>query len=177
LSVAVAGTRVTSIVVNEFSSFSEGARMSWASVQECADITGITVTTTELLQAQGAIEVHANRVQSTAFDATCTARDLAWLKRAVAWQAAWLTEQVDFATRSAYSQLSQDSTQHVTRAASEVVLAPLAARALKNVSWKGSRSIVIRPAYRRRGEARPGGTNLLDYTQDSSDDQHSWDSL
>lgn len=152
--------------------------MGWATTQDVTDIAGVTVTTAQLAQAQGTVEIHANRISGTAFDATVSVRDLAWLKRSVCWQAAWLTEQVDFATRSSYDQLSQDSTQHTTRAPSDIVLAPLAARALKNVTWKGSRTVNVRPTYRRRGEALPGSSStLLDYTLDSSDDMHGWDSL
>lgn len=149
--------------------------MSWATVQEVLDITGVTVTTAQLAQAQGTVEVYANRVQSTAFDATVSVRDRAWLKRAVAWQAAWLTEQVDFTTRSSYDQLSQDATQHVVSGDRKLMLAPLAARTLRNLSWKGNRTVTVEPAWRRRGETI--GNLLLDYTSEANDDRHNWDRL
>lgn len=151
--------------------------MSWATVQECADITGVTVTAAQLALAQATVETYANRIQSTTFDASCSARDLGWLKRSVAWQAAWLTEQVDFTTRSSYDELAQDNTQHVVGADSQLMLAPMAARTLKNLSWKGSRTVRIVPTSVRRGESRSVVDPLMDYTQEANDDAHAWNRL
>jgi hypothetical protein len=144
---------------------------TWADVADVADTTGVTVDAADILQAQSAVEIYANRT----YDATdgLTARDLAWLKRAVSWQAAWQSQQYGFAARQSASSISADG-QSVERATpSDVVLAPLAARALKNLSWKtGTRRL-------RRVEEPRGGALISDeqWLREASDDDGPWEAL
>lgn len=112
---------------------------AWADIADVADTTGVTVDLADLAQAQSAVEIYANRT----YDATggFTARDLGWLKRAVCWQAAWQSQQYGYAARQSASSVSTDGQSVQRDAGSDVTLAPLAARALRNLSWKGARTV------------------------------------
>lgn len=123
--------------------------MAWATIVEVADTTGVTVDAADLAQAQDVIEVYANR--TPAADSGLTTRDLVWLKKAVCWQTAWQSQQYGYAARQAGKTVSQDGSSVTRTADSDLVLAPLAARALKNLSWKGSRTKVLRPVGVPRG--------------------------
>jgi hypothetical protein len=138
---------------------------AWATTTEVADMTGVTVDATDLAQAQAVIEIYANRT----YDATdgFTARDLAWLTRAVCWQAAWQSQQYGYASRQSASQVSQDGLSVQRDAGSDVTLAPLAARALKNLSWKGARTLRTPRVELPRGLS-VAGANFLDEAFDES---------
>lgn len=144
---------------------------TWATAQEVEDTTGVTVTNAQLLQAQALIELHANRTADMPTGSIRT-RDLHWLKQAVCWQAAWASGQADLTTRSAHTQFTQDGLQVVQPNQASVVLAPLAQRALKNLSWKGSRT--VRTGMSARPLAHP---DLIDYTTDASDQAHGWEPM
>jgi len=121
--------------------------MTWATEAEVLSVTGVVVTTTQLAQANSVVTIFANRTE----DATLSARDLYWLKQATCWQAAWQKDQAGYTTRHAVSEVTQDGMQLVysggdTPNLASITLAPLAQRALKNTSWKGSRSVRIIPA-------------------------------
>jgi hypothetical protein len=109
----------------------------WASVSDVTEITGATVDAETLAQAQGVIELLVGRTA----DATwIPARDLRWLRRAVAYQAAWMPSQPDLFTRTEVASSSQDGASQVYRPDSHL-LAPLARRALKKLTWRGNRSV------------------------------------
>jgi hypothetical protein len=120
--------------------------MAWATEAEVLSVTGVTVTAAQLAQANSVITIFANRTE----DAELNSRDLYWLKQATCWQAAWQKDQAGFTTRHAITEVTQDGMQLVYTNAdapdlAAVSLAPLAQRALKNTSWKGSRTLRIRP--------------------------------
>lgn len=144
--------------------------MTWATTTEVKDVTGVTVAAADLAQAQGVIEIYANRTT----DATdgLTARDLGWLNRAVCWQAAWQSQQYGYAARESASSVSQDGQSVQRSAGSDLVLAPLAARALKNLSWKCSRTV------RQPGVEVPLGYGaVVDFASEASDESHGWEPL
>lgn len=142
---------------------------AWATISQVANITGISVSNGTLLDANEIIEIFAGRTTATPLT-SFKARDLEWLKKAVAWQAAWLPEQPGYKARHWIKEIIQDGTNIVYVGSSEpanpamVALAPLAARALKNVSWLSGRSIRLRPP-----DAPPGG---LSYEEYKSNDEH-----
>lgn len=144
--------------------------MAWATTDDVSTITGITVTSAQLAQAHGVVELHAGRTQDQPTD-TMRARDLGWLKRAVCWQAVWQKEQAGYTTRVSATRIAQDGVD-VTLGPAGGELAPLAARALRNLSWKGTRS--IRVAHPGRALAHP---DLIDYASDYSDGTHRWTPL
>jgi CTP:molybdopterin cytidylyltransferase MocA len=120
--------------------------MAWATEAEVLSITGVTVTAAQLAQANSVITIFANRTE----EATLSVRDLYWLKQATCWQAAWQKDQAGYTTRHAVTEVTQDGMQLVytnadTPDLASVTLAPLAQRALKNTSWKGSRTVRVTP--------------------------------
>ncbi|MCX5522203.1 hypothetical protein OG342_04880 [Streptomyces bobili] len=137
---------------------------AWATAQDVIDATGVTVTDQQLVQAQADIEIFTNRI----YDDTSRirTRDLYWLGRAVARQAAWLAGQFGLETRLDATQIQQDQVS-TTVQGDGLVLAPMAARALRRVSWMRSRTVHIRSAIEGAG---PTGNAL----SDAADDHMFW---
>lgn len=111
----------------------------WASDADVTEITGATVTPAQLAQAQTAIETVTGRTAEAT--ARIGPRDLRWLKRAVAYQAVWMADQPDLFTRSTTTGPTIQDGAHVNLTADGQILAPLARRALKRLSWRGNRSV------------------------------------
>lgn len=114
--------------------------MPWATPAEVVEITGITVDDEQLGRAQTTIELFVGRIESELSTANMSAMSLAWLKRAVAYQAAWMADQPDLFTHKAVNRVSQDGAS-VDLKPDAQMLAPFAKRALKKLGWKGTRSI------------------------------------
>lgn len=114
---------------------------AWASAQDVINTTGVSVTEQQLAQAQSDIEIFSGRIYPDS-DRLRT-RDLYWLGRAVARQAAWLAGQYGLETRLDATQIQQDGVT-TTLQGDGLVLAPMAARALRKVSWMRSRTIHVR---------------------------------
>lgn len=113
--------------------------MTWCTVAEVATVTGKTVTETDRNIAAFAIELKTGLIESVARP-DLTRRDAYWLRQAVAFQAAWLSETPDYLERNEVESASQDG-QSVTLKPDALVLAPLAKLAIKRLSWRGTRSI------------------------------------
>lgn len=110
----------------------------WASVTDVAEITGVTVTDPQLLLAQNVVELRVGRTS----DATgIGARDLRWLRRAVAYQAVWAAEQPDLLTRSETEGAVIQDGVHINQSAQAQQMAPLALVALRRLSWRGNRTV------------------------------------
>jgi hypothetical protein len=137
---------------------------AWVSPQTVIDVTGVSVTEQQLALAQADIEVFARRIYDDT--ARLRDRDLYWLGRAVAYQAAWAVGQYDLNTRMDSNGGSQDgvSTQLADDA---VVLAPRAERALRNCSWRRSRTLHVRSAIE-------GGAAAANALLDAADDSQTW---
>lgn len=132
---------------------------TWATVADVLAITGQTVTSAQVLAAQSVCELHVNR--TPAASGAMTTRDLYWLKQMVAWQAPWQASQPGYVrTLHAAKRITQDGLQLEHESRAEILLCPLAIRAMRNLSWLKTRS--TRPASRR-------------YSGDFlSDDNHGW---
>ena len=138
---------------------------AWATAQQVINTTGVSVTDAQLLQAQDDIEIFTNRIYADT--ARIRTRDLYWLGRAVARQAAWIAGQFGLETRLDATQIQQDQVS-TTLTGDGLVLAPMAVRALRKVSWMRSRTVHIRSAVEGSG---PLVGNAL---ADSSDDSMVW---
>lgn len=154
---------------------------AWVQTSDAIDITGDSrINDAKVIQAQGVVELHCNRVFADAD--RLTPRDLSWLQKAVAWEASWLVDQYGFTSRMATTGVSQDgvSAQYVSPAS--LTLAPLTQRALKNCSWMGTRSSRIqkrRPdqeAFDLMQNMQFGEAAMwpADFTDEASDDSHPW---
>lgn len=129
-----------------------GVASGWATTSNVRSITGETVTEDELADAQNVIELYAGRTFAGSKDNdSIRPKDKVWLQKAVAYQAVWQRLQPGYKARHAIKEVNQDGAQVVYAGSSEgnnsalIMLAPLAARSLKNLSWMRSRTIKLKP--------------------------------
>lgn len=113
---------------------------TWATVVDVTTITQKTPTQEQVDGAEAIVAIHCNRVPG---DFTPSTRDAFYLKQAVVWQAAWLMAKPGVEARENVSQVTQDSMEVVNDGHSAPVLAPLAKRSLKNLSWMSGRSVTM----------------------------------
>jgi len=135
--------------------------MSWATIQQVTNLTGKTVNATQLAQASATIELHTGAIEAVE-RVYLSVRDAYWLRLAVCYQAAWQTPTPDFFERMDVTSASQDG-QSASYTADSLTLAPLARRAIRRLSWKGTRTLM--PA----GSMRPEAYNPL-----VSDENQAW---
>ncbi len=145
--------------------------MTWTTVADVQTVLNVTVTATDVAVANEIITTYANR--TPAASSGMTARDLGWMASAARWQAVWLGEQVDVLTRQIAARHRQDGVE-VDHAGSSFIpkeypttLAPLAARALRNLSWKGSRTL-------RVPHVATPVNSAYNFTQEESDVVSNW---
>lgn len=139
---------------------------AWATVSDVLAATGVTVTTATLALAQSVVELYANRTYA-ASDGVTT-RDLHWLRMAVCYQAAWQPSQPGYMTATrGVKTYAQDGMSVSHASVAEITLAPLALRALRNLTWWGTRSIAGK-------SGRPPATDFLN---EASDVFHGWTPL
>ncbi len=139
---------------------------TWCSLADVTAITGTTVTSAQLAAGSAVITIYTNRNPSAS--ANLTTRDLYWLQQACAWQARWQAQQPGYDQKSSVDNVNQDNTQVAYGKEWQISLAPLAARALKNLSWKGSRTVSVHSSLVPRG---------LDFTNEDSDWASYWRAL
>lgn len=115
---------------------------SWASVADTLSITGKTVTGTDVAAAQAILESVIHRVWR---DTDATRRDYTWLRRAVAWEAAYVNEHPEVLTMMGIQSWSQDGMSFSVPpggvTGGKVYLAPLAIDALNNL-FRGANSTI-----------------------------------
>jgi hypothetical protein len=140
--------------------------MSWATPAEVMTITRRQVAQDVVDSAQAIIELHVDRTEDDTPE--ISARDLRWLKQAVAWQAAWLPDQPGFTSRSVVTNVSQESQSTTFAHEQAVVLAPLAIVAIRKLSWRKSRTLLAQPLSRedRRRLLKPGELLPEDWDRD-----------
>lgn len=144
--------------------------MTWASISDVQSATGKTVTSDQLAQADAVVTIYCNRTPDAS--ASIGARDLYWLKQAVCWQAAWQIQKPGYDQRDNAQSVMQDGLQVERETEHSVTLAPLAARSLKNLSWKASRTV------RTPNVRVPLGLGLApDFLLESSDSRSEWQPL
>jgi hypothetical protein len=140
---------------------------TWATVTDVADITGETVDDNTLQLANEIVEGHVRRIYELDAGRVST-RDAIWLKRAVAWQAAWLPGQDDIVTRLNIKEIAEGGRATVLDPTA-LELAPLAKRNLDNCSWRRSRSGRVRSPF----VDGPSGLSP-DPTAETNDFYHTW---
>jgi hypothetical protein len=152
--------------------------MTWATLAEVGTITGFTgsasATGPQLASANATVTIYANVTEAAS--AALGKRDLEWLRQATAWQTIWQRDQAGFEVKSVASSVAADGVradyagmQLGTGGEWKHVLAPLAARALKNLSWKASRTL------RTPRESVPtGAESVLGFLNDAGDPYLNW---
>ena len=118
--------------------------MAWATVAETLTYTGITVTEAEVQQAQFIVELFCDTTEEASDAGLISSKNLRFLKMAVAYQAAWITEHPDLFTHVDVSTMLQDGLQFTRGHENATLLAPLARRAINRLSWKRNRSIKVK---------------------------------
>lgn len=117
---------------------------AWADAVTTAEVTGVECADQQLLQAQAMVEVFVGR----SFDQTARLRprDVYWLGRAVAFQAAWAAGQPGLLVNLDLTASTQDGVSASLKE-NALVLAPMAARAINRLSWRRSRTIHVRSPF------------------------------
>lgn len=150
----------------------------WATTADVTELLGETVTDANMAKANTDLAPFLNR--GPAASAGMGPRDLYWAKLAACYQAVWRTGQVDVDTRQSVKSFSQDGLS-VDYGDSEwkVVLAPMAARSLRNLSWKGTRTDrtpnVSYPT--GLGDAAVRGRAIVGFLDESFDEHSDWSPL
>lgn len=112
------------------------------SVTEAQEIVNRSMSAGDIRAAQFIIEFAVNRdFEADAF----SSRNQRWLKRAIAYQAAWMEEHPEVFTSMDVASLSQvDFSVGFRNNPNSQFLAPLARACMKRLSWMGSRSVSIK---------------------------------
>jgi hypothetical protein len=144
--------------------------MAWAAVEDVFAVTGREASPENVLAAQGIVELFAGTIiddiTDTGIVSTTNAR---YLTRAVCYQAVWMDDHPDVFSAMDVKGISQDgvSAQYIHENAH--LVAPLAWRCIKRLSWKRA---PLRVGRSRRAIIDQGN-------RDSAvrDDQFSWSPL
>ena len=116
--------------------------MTWATISDTTALTGVTVDESTLAQAQRVVELFAGITEDNT--TTLSGGNARMLRAAVAYQAAWMKAQIDVLSRVDVASLTQDGASVTPAGRDDLVLAPLAKRALARLSWHGRRSTSLR---------------------------------
>lgn len=110
--------------------------MSWVTPEKALVYTGKALTTEQLDAASSIITIYAGVTEDQP-EESISARDRTWLAMATAYQAAW-TKPGLLEYRESHTSTSADGVQVSRESDSQIMLAPLASRALRNLSWIGN---------------------------------------
>jgi hypothetical protein len=126
---------------------------TWATISETLAYTRISVEQEDVEAAQAMIELFSDVVYEQTVDTSGTnligAKNLRLLKMAVAYQAAWMTQHPDLFTHTDIQSINQDGIFYVHSHENSYLIAPMARRALKRLSWMRNKNIRIRPSTNR----------------------------
>ncbi len=126
---------------------------TWASISEVQGYTGISVSQDHLTMAQGMIELFSDVIYNQTADASGApligAKNFRLLKMATAYQAAWITDHPDLFTHTDIQSINQDGIFYVHQNENSYLIAPMARRALKRLSWMRNKNIRVRPSRNR----------------------------
>lgn len=110
------------------------------------NVTGLTLTTAQIQQGQQVLNMFSNYTpEASGFN--MQPKDLMLLRYGLAYQAAWQTQQPGLLYRSEIDSLSQDGLSTHWADPRTIMLAPLALRSLKQLSWQKSRSLRVRTPF------------------------------
>ena len=117
---------------------------SWATVEQALGFTGLTTTPEALLVASSIVTLYSEADFAQAAN-TILARDRYWLAMATSYQAVWMPMKPGLLQlRESHTDTSADGVRTSRRSDSDIMLAPLAARALRNLSWIKGRDVSYR---------------------------------
>jgi hypothetical protein len=135
-------------------------------VSQALTYTGQTLTEPELALASGMITTYSGVTEDQPAD-SISARDRVWLAMASAYQAVWMKGKPGVLTqRESHTVSSSDGVSVTREADAQVMLAPMASRCLRNLSWLGTRSVRHVPDHLAR----------YPFTDERADSLHAWTS-
>ena len=129
------------------------AAATWCTIDDVLLLTGKTVSDAQLQQAATVLELHLGRTYQELVanpdggTLKVGRRDREWLRRACAYQAAWMLAQPDMYQRLDMDPVAKSGVRGFVLKGDALLLAPLARRALQRVSWLRSRSLHIRTPF------------------------------
>ena len=106
---------------------------------EATNITGDTIGQADLDRAQALLEIYVGVTEDAL--PNLKPRDIRLLKKMEAYQAAWMIKQVDLTGRSDVTLVDQDGLSYSKGDDDMHVMAPLAKRAYKRLSWNRTRTL------------------------------------
>jgi hypothetical protein len=117
-------------------------QQTWATAADVLALTGQQVDDTTVATANSVVEILGDRIYTIAAARTGS-RDLELMRRAVVFEAVWITGQPDFFTRMDVNAITEGRRSIGVKDLS-LMLAPMAKMALRRVSWLRSRSLHTR---------------------------------
>lgn len=122
----------------------------WATPEDVFNRTQKTVSEVDIVVAQGIVDLYAG-IDSDVVDAALIwPKDQKRLLKAVAYQAGFMASQDDITGRQDVKGVAQDGVSATFAHDGSVVLAPLARRAIQQLSWKRPRALRSTRGGRRR---------------------------
>lgn len=119
--------------------------MTWATVEQVENRTGVTVSAETLALASAMIDTFTGADEELPEDAI-TAVDRRHLRNACAWQAAWVAGKPGLITERELATSITSDTQNIQRESQmDALCAPLAKREIASLSWVGTRTTFVRP--------------------------------
>lgn len=110
------------------------------------NLTQQTLTLAQIQQGQQVLNMYSNYTpESSGFN--MQPFDLTWLRYGLAYQSVWMSQQPGLLYRAEVKSLSQDGLSTSWDDPRNLMLAPLALRALKQLSWQKSRSLRVRTPF------------------------------
>ena len=113
----------------------------WASVSDVTSKTGVTPTETQRTIAVGVLETVTGLIEEVERP-SISDRDRYFLKLATCYQTAFVVDNPDLFARADVTSASQDGESASFRNADAPLLAPLARKAIRRLSWRGLRSVL-----------------------------------
>lgn len=138
----------------------------FATIAQIMSVTGITVTQAQRDTAARIIEVTTGLIEAVE-RVDITDRDLYFLQLATAYQAAFVYDNPDVFSRADVTSAAQDGESATFRNADSHVLAPLARKSIRRLSWRGIRALVP-------GGGTPPRSSLVDAASEAYDDSLPW---
>ena len=132
----------------------------WATIESIADVTGVTVTDRERKTATAIIVDLVGLIEGVTRP-DVTDRDLYFLGHAVAWEAVWIRDNPDLFSRVDVVAASQDGESATFRNVDAHILAPLARKSIRRLSWR-------QPTRRNDRAEDSGRINVLSEEYDDS---------
>jgi len=122
--------------------------MTWATVEQVTNQTGITVTDATLALASAIIDTVTGADEDLPADAITTV-DRKHLQKATGWQAVWAANKPGLITERENVESMSSDTQSIRRLdRADGFLAPLARREIMSLSWVGTRTVFVPPVSR-----------------------------